>query len=62
MHAREFIRWLKKQGVQAVPQRGKGGHVLVKKGDKTSVVPVHGKNKELGPRLVNKIKRDLGLK
>ena len=45
-----------------MPQRGKGGHVLLKKGDKTSVVPVHGKGKELGPRLVDKIKRDLGLK
>ena len=31
-------------------------------GDRMSVLPMHGKQKELGTGLVNAIKKDLGLK
>lgn len=41
---------------------GKGGHLIVRLGDKMSVLPMHGKQKELGAGLVNAIKKDLGLK
>jgi mRNA interferase HicA len=43
------------------PQGG-SGHLTVTLGDKTSQLPMHGKSKELGTGLVNKIKKDLGLK
>ena len=56
----EFKRWLHGQGCRFEP--GKGGHLIVRRGDKMSVLPMHGKQKELGTGLVNAIKRDLGLK
>jgi len=58
----EFLRWLKQQGCVIDPTRGKGGHVLVTRGDRRSIVPTHGSSKELGSGLVNRIKRDLGLR
>jgi mRNA interferase HicA len=58
--SREFKRWLAKQGCAFEP--GHGGHLIVRHGDKFSVLPMHGKNKELGTGLVNAIKKQLGLK
>ena len=43
-------------------ESGKGGHLIVRLGDWKSVLPMHGSSKELGTGLVNKIKKDLGLK
>ena len=60
MTSQEFKRWLGKQGCNFAP--GHGGHLIVRRGDKMSVLPMHGKSKELGTGLVNAIKRDLGLK
>jgi mRNA interferase HicA len=56
----EFKRWLAKQGCSFEP--AKGGHLWVKLGSNKTILPMHGKNKELGTGLVNAIKRDLGLK
>lgn len=56
----EFKRWLAKNGCTFEP--GKGGHVIVRRGTKMSVLPMHGKQRELGTGLVNAIKRDLGLR
>ena len=56
----EFKRWLSKQGCTF--ESGHGGHLIVRLGDKMSVLPMHGKGKELGTGLVNSIKKDLGLK
>lgn len=61
-NAKEFRRWLKDQGCTFDEKRGKGGHVIVILGDRTSVLPTHGKGKELGTGLVESIKKDLGLK
>jgi mRNA interferase HicA len=58
--SREFKRWLTKQGCSFAS--GKGGHLIVTLGDKMSVLPMHGKQKELGTGLVLKIKKNLGLK
>ena len=60
MTSAEFKRWLQKQGCTFEP--GKGGHLIVRLGDKMSVLAMHGKQKELGTGLVNAIKKDLGLK
>jgi mRNA interferase HicA len=60
MTSTQFKRWLSGQGCAFEP--GKGGHLIVRLGDRTSVLPMHGSRKELGKGLVEKIKRDLGLK
>ena len=60
MTSREFRRWLSQQGCSFEP--GKGGHVIVRRGRAWSVLPMHGSNQELGRGLVEKIKKQLGLK
>jgi mRNA interferase HicA len=55
----EFKRWLSKQGAIFTP--GKGSHHRVELNGKSSVFPDHGA-KEIGTGLVEKIKKDLGLK
>ena len=56
----EFKRWLEKQGCTFEP--GKGGHLKVRLGQRFSVLPMHGSNKEIGKGLAEKIKKDLRLK
>ena len=60
MTSREFRRWLSQQGGSFEP--GKGGHVIVGRGLAWAVLPMHGSNQELGKGLVEKIKKQLGLK
>jgi mRNA interferase HicA len=55
----QLKRWLRKQGCTFEP--GKGGHLIVRRGARMSVLPMHGSSKELGTGLVNKIKKDLQL-
>lgn len=62
MNARELKRWLSKQGCTFETHKGGSGHLTVRLGDRTSQLPMHGAGKELGPKLVAKIKKDLGLK
>ncbi len=62
MNATELKRWLAKQGASFETHKGGSGHVTVRLGDKTSQLPMHGSSKELGTGLVNKIKKDLGLR
>lgn len=57
--SQEFKRWLRKAGCTFAA--GHGGHLIVRLGTKMSVLPMHGKQKELGTGLVNAIKKDLGL-
>ena len=61
MNARELQRWLKKRGCTFHNHRGGSGHVTIRLGEYTSQLPMHGARKELGPKLVAKIKKDLGL-
>lgn len=56
----QFKRWLTQAGCTF--ESGKGGHLIVRRGERMSVLPMHGSSKELGTGLVNKIKKDLGLK
>ena len=60
MTSTEFKRWLAKQGCTFEP--GKGGHLIVRRGERMSVLPMHGGGKDPGTGLVNAIKRQLGLK
>jgi len=62
MRATEFKKWLAQQGCTFETHKGGSGHLTVRRGDKKSQLPMHGQGKELGTGLVNKIKKDLGLK
>ena len=62
MNASELRRWLAKQGCTFTNHKGGSGHVTVRLGERTSQLPMHGGAKELGTGLVNKIKKDLGLR
>lgn len=59
MTSSQLKRWLAQHGCSFEP--GHGGHLLVRRGPRMSVLPMHGSSKELGTGLVNKIKKDLGL-
>ena len=59
MTSSQLKRWLSQQGCTFEP--GHGGHLLVRRGLRMSVLPMHGSSKELGTGLVKKIKKDLGL-
>lgn len=61
MTTQEFKRWLAARGCTFESHKGGSGHLTVILGDKVSQLPMHGKGKELGTGLVNKIKKDLGL-
>ena len=62
MNAQELKRLLKKSGCTFENHRGGSGHLTVRRGDRTSQIPMHGSRKELGKGLVNKILKDLELK
>lgn len=59
MTSQELKRWLTKQGCTFEP--GRGGHITVRLGDRLSVLPMHGKRKDLGAGLVKAIKKQLNL-
>lgn len=61
MTASELRKWLKKRGCIFHTHRGGSGHLSVRRGDLTSQLPMHGGGKDLGSKLVAKIKKDLGL-
>jgi mRNA interferase HicA len=58
--SQQLRRWLQKNGCSF--ESGHGGHVIVRRDTRISVLPMHGNHKELGTGLVQKIKKDLGLK
>ncbi|MGE0120133.1 MAG: type II toxin-antitoxin system HicA family toxin [Dongiaceae bacterium] len=62
MNAAELRRWLKARGCRFETHKGGRGHLTVRRGGRTSQLPMHGKHKELGRGLIEKIKKDLGLK
>ncbi len=53
-------RFLARNGCTFEP--GKGGHLLVRRADRSSILPQHGGRKQLGIGLWLKILKDLGLK
>ncbi len=59
MTSNQFKRWLARHGCTFEP--GHGGHLIVRRGSRWSVLPMHGSSKELGTGLVQKIKKQLGL-
>lgn len=49
MNSKQFRRWLVKQGCTVETGKGKGGHVVVRRGDRWTVLPMHGGTKQLAP-------------
>ena len=62
MNAQELKRWLAARGCTFETKVGGSGHLIVRRGDRKSELPMHGANRELGTGLVNAIKKQLGLK
>ena len=61
MNSNQFKAWPRKQA-RAFETKAGTGHIVVRLGDKKADLPMHGGNKELGTGLVEKIKKQLGLK
>ena len=59
MTSAELKRWLEQHGCSF--EAGKGSHLKVRLGNRSTVLPMHGK-KEIGKGLEQRIKKDLGLK
>jgi mRNA interferase HicA len=62
VNAAQFRRWLANNGCSFETKRSGSGHVTVRRGDRKSELPMHGGKKQLGKGLIEKIKKDLGLK
>jgi len=56
----QLKKWLARQGCQFFSM--KSGHLKVTRSGRVSYIPMHGSNRELGKGLVERIKKDLGLK
>lgn len=62
MNSKELKKWLAAQGCTFETKKGGSGHLIIRRGDRKSELPMHGAGKELGTGLVNAIKKQLGLK
>lgn len=62
MNSAQLRRWLQNRGCTFENHRRGSGHVTVRLADRVSQLPMHGSRKQLGRKLVAKIKKDLGLK
>ena len=62
MTSKQLQQWLRSRGCSFENHRRGSGHVTVRLGVRTSQLPMHGSRKQLGRKLVTKIKKDLGLK
>jgi mRNA interferase HicA len=62
MTSAELKRWLARQGCTFESSKAGTGHLTVRLGNRKTSLPMHGKGKELGKGLVEKIKKHLGLK
>lgn len=62
MNSAEFRRWLANQGCTFAPKKGGSGHLIVRRGDRITELPVHGGGKDLKKGTILAIKKHLGLK
>lgn len=61
MNSAELKKMLKREGCTFETHRGGSGHVTVRRGDRKTVMPMHGSRKEIGKKLLHKILKDLGI-
>ena len=59
MTPRQFKRWPGRLGCTF--ETGKGGHLVVRRGGRKSILPMHGK-KDMPKGTMEAVKKDLGLK
>jgi mRNA interferase HicA len=62
VNAQELKRWLAAQGCTFEAKKGGSGHLIVRRGEFVTELPMHGGQRELGTGLMNAIKKQLGLK
>lgn len=62
MNSSRLKRWLKKRGCTFHMHQGGSGHQTIRRSHSASQLPMHGSRKQLGAKLMAKIKKDLGLK
>ena len=60
MKGRQFIRKLRRAGVEIDTKRGKGGHVRGAYRGRATVVPAHG-DTDLAPEFLRRICKQLGI-
>ena len=60
MNSSQAKRFLARHGCTF--ESGKGGHLIVRRGDRKSILPQHGGSKELGKGLWLAILKQLGIK
>jgi len=61
MKPKEFQRWLAKRGCVFESHKGGSGHLTVRRDGRISQLPMHGSRRELGLKLIAKIRKDLDL-
>ncbi|RWO61642.1 type II toxin-antitoxin system HicA family toxin [Mesorhizobium sp.] len=57
MNSKELKKWLAAQGCTFESKKGGSGHLIIRRGDRKSELPMHGAGKELGTGLVNAVKK-----
>ena len=60
MKGRQFVRKLRKAGVDIDTKRGKGGHVRLTFRSRSTVLPMHG-DTDLAPEFLRRICKQLGI-
>ena len=60
MNSNRLRRWLKKHGCTFHSHKGGSGHPTVRLGERISQPPMHGSRRDLGTKLIAKIKKNLG--
>jgi len=62
VNSRQFRNWLAKQGCTFEIKKSGSGHLVVRRGDAKSELPMHGGSTQFGTGWIDKIKKDPGLK
>jgi mRNA interferase HicA len=62
MNAKELRKLLAAKGCTFESHKGGSGHITVRRGGRTTQLPMHGGRKELGKGLVAKILKDLEIR
>jgi mRNA interferase HicA len=62
MNAKELRKLLAAKGCTFESHKGGSGHITVRRGGRTTQLPMHGGGKELGKGLVAKILKDLEIR
>jgi mRNA interferase HicA len=62
MNAKELRKLLAAKGCTFESHKGGSGHITVRRGGRTTQLPMHGSGKELGKGLVAKILKDMEIR